>query len=99
MKKTGIQAIVFFALACVLLYTLPILFHYPEIGTVHGVENEFLTIGNSEYERCDLTTDRGRYLGSVTNGREKMRVFKARGETDLLFVLWDWEGSVYKELK
>ena len=93
--RRSYKAIILFLLLCILAYTLPILLHFPIIGTVHGAENEYLDVNGVAYERCELFADKGRYLGSVSNGREKMRVFACDDET-LLRVLWEWEGYTYR---
>lgn len=96
--RISYKAIFLFLLLCIFAYAVPILLHFPMIGTVHGVENEYLTVNGITYERCDLFADRGHYLGSVSNGREKMRVFSCSDET-LLRVLWEWEGYTYQRIE
>jgi len=71
------------------------------IGTIKGLENEYIIIENTTYER-DYNSpysskDKGKYLGDVTNGNITMGVYSVKGDSegDNIYALWDWEGGFY----
>ena len=86
----------------VALFNIRQLLYIPAIGSISGAENEKITIGNSVYEKTQdapvSRSDRGKYLGTVSNGKIKMRVYETP-ETDYIYAMWEWEGTVYKCVK
>lgn len=74
------------------------------IGTISGVENEKIVIGNMGYildTSCDFShADKGAYLGKVSNASLTMRVYSVKGdnEGEYIYALWDWEGAFYKKV-
>ena len=98
MKKL-IAALLLIAIIIALLNIRQILY-MPVIGTISGAENEKITIGNDVYEKTYDTpvsrSDKGKYLGTVTNSKIKMRVYETP-ETDYVYVMWEWEGAIYRK--
>ena len=91
---------------CLLLYIyIPIVFQIPIIGRVSGPEFEYIEIDGITYiaeglvdgEKIYSGTDRGKYIGSVTNGDVTMRVFRIKGDEShrYLYALYEWEGDIY----
>lgn len=74
------------------------------IGTIRGAELEEIVIDGIIYEadpsdaqQSFSAADRGEYLGTVTNGDETFRVYAVKDDTgrQYLYVLWDYEGTIY----
>lgn len=90
----------------IILFCITILFIYkqtfgaPVVGTIHGAEWEYLSIGEECYEiTYDATvngTDKGSFIGIVTNGETKFRVYSIKGNDEYLYCQWEWEGYIYK---
>jgi len=74
----------------------------PVIGSISGAENEKITIGNDVYEKTHdapvSQSDKGKYVGTVSNGKIKMRVYEMP-EDDYIYAMWEWEGAIYKCVK
>ena len=72
------------------------------IGIISGPENDCITIDNIKYNRevnhHFSNTDKGKYLGKVSNSKITMRVYSIEGDTEreYIYALWDWEGAFYK---
>ena len=73
------------------------------IGEIHGPEWETVVIDSVSYWRAEDTgfsaSDRGSYLGNVTDGGEvTFRVYAVQDDDEgrYLYCLWDWEGSFYE---
>jgi len=69
------------------------------IGTVRGAENEQLIIDGMTYIKTQThdfsIADRGKYLGTASNGKIAFRVYAVEGNDDYRYAFWDWEGDVY----
>ncbi len=100
MKKL-IVSVLLIAIIAVLLNIRQLLY-MPVIGTISGAENEKITIGNEVYEKTyDAPvsgSDKGKYLGAVTNSKIKMRVYET-SESDYIYSLWEWEGAIYRRAR
>ena len=98
MKK--IIAAVLLIVMIVILLNIRQLLYIPVIGTISGAENEKITIGDDIYEKTYdapvSRSDKGKYLGTVTNGKIKMRVYEIP-ETDYIYTMWEWEGAIYRK--
>ena len=100
MKK--IIVIVLIILIIFTLLNIRQLVGIPVIGKVTGVENERIIIDGIAYERDYnsgfSSNDKDKYLGVVSNGKIKMRVYSVDGKenADYIYTLWDWEGGIYK---
>ena len=74
------------------------------IGKISGAENEYITIDDVVYVRDWENgngfgiSDRGTYLGEVSNGTITMKVYSVKGDAagGYIYTLWDWEGAIYK---
>ncbi|MBQ6835742.1 MAG: hypothetical protein IJO47_01670 [Clostridia bacterium] len=84
------------------LFNIRQLLYIPVIGSIRGAENEKITIGNDVYEKTHdapvSRSDKGKYVGTVSNGKIKMRVYETP-ETDYIYAMWEWEGAIYKRVK
>ena len=84
------------------LFNIRQLLCIPVIGSISGAENEKITIGNDVYEKTHdapvSRSDKGKYVGTVSNGKIKMRVYETP-ETDYIYAMWEWEGAIYKRVK
>jgi len=84
------------------LFNIRQLLYIPVIGSISGAENEKITIGNDVYEKTQdasvSRSDKGKYVGTVSNGKIKMRVYETP-ETDYIYAMWEWEGAIYKCVK
>ncbi|MBQ7087766.1 MAG: hypothetical protein IJM96_09865 [Clostridia bacterium] len=84
------------------LFNIRQLLYIPVIGNISGAENEKITIGNDVYEKTSDSpvsrSDKGKYLGTVTNSIIKMRVYEMP-EDDYIYAMWEWEGAIYKCVK
>ena len=100
MKKL-IAALVLIAIIIALLNIRQILY-MPVIGTISGAENEKITIRNDVYEKTYdapvSRADKGKYLGTVTNSKIKMRVYETP-ETDYIYAMWEWKGAIYRKAR
>ena len=100
MKKI-ITAVLLIAIIVVLLNIRQLLY-IPVIGTISGAENEKITTGNDVYEKTYdapvSRADKGKYLGTVTNSKIKMRVYEIP-ETDYIYAMWEWEGAIYRKAR
>lgn len=107
-KKRIIQISLISILMVLILLSVPFfktIFQVPIIGTIKGAEYEFIEIDNIQYvEDSDgaranefSSANRGKYLGSVTNGSITMRVFSVKGDDSgkYIYALWDWDGAFY----
>ena len=105
MKRKHI--IIPFLIIIIIFLLLPV-FKIPVIGSISGAENEHLNINKDTYiteelhpsyeKYCNFSSkDKGIYIGSVSNGKDKMRVYtiKNNKNRDILYVLCDWEGNFY----
>ena len=72
------------------------------IGKISGAENEYITIDDVKYvldtNKEFSQTDKGNYLGKVSNSKTTMNVYSVKGDTEgeYIYALWDWEGAFYK---
>ena len=72
------------------------------IGKISGAENEYITINDVKYildtDNNFSSTDKGDYLGRVSNSKITMKVYSVKGDTEgkYIYALWDWEGAFYK---
>ena len=86
----------------VILLNIRQLLYIPVIGMISGAENEKITIGAGIYEKTYdapvSRSDKGKYLGTVTNSKIKMRVYETP-ETDYVYVMWEWEGAIYRKAR
>ena len=100
MKKI-ITAVLLIVIIVVLLNIRQILY-MPVIGTISGAENEKITIGNDvcekTYDAPVSRSDKGKYLGAVTNSKIKMRVYETP-ETDYIYAMWEWKGAIYRKAR
>ncbi len=97
-RKVLLKKLLKGALCLAAIYYLLIFLHLPIIGTVHGPENDYITIGDSTYHRvaADFTfSDRGFYIGSVSG--TPMRIFRVKGDWqgEYIYALWGFEGQFY----
>ena len=78
-------------------------FETKEIGTISGAENEYITIDGVKYvfdiDSGFSYTDKGKYLGKVSNSKITMKVYSVEGDTDgdYIYTRWDWEGYFYRK--
>ena len=72
------------------------------IGKISGPENDCIIIDDVKYNRETnhefSNTDKGKYLGKVSNSKITMRVYSVKGDTEgeYIYAFWDWEGAFYK---
>ena len=72
------------------------------IGEVRGPEWDQIVIDDVVYYRENNNdfsrNDKGRFLGVVTDGKTRFRVYSVKGDTEgkWLYWTWDWEGAFYK---
>ena len=72
------------------------------IGEVRGPEWERIIIDDVVYYRsnCDNynISHKGRFLGYVTDGKRRFKVYSVKGDTEgkWLYWSWEWEGEFYK---
>ncbi len=71
------------------------------IGSIRGAELETVIIGDTVYQydsSLEFTqADKGRFLGVVTNGKDKFRVYLVMGDTEgqYIYRLWGYDGACY----
>ena len=71
------------------------------IGTIKGAEWEIITIDGIAYKKTELhgfsSADKGAFLGIVTNGRERFRVYSVKGDSEdrYIYRLWGYDGAFY----
>ncbi len=72
------------------------------IGEVRGPEWDQIIIDDVVYHRQtrhDFSrSHKGRFLGVVTDGRTRFRVYSVKGDSEgkWLYWTWEWEGAFYK---
>lgn len=75
-------------------------FGAPVVGTIHGAEWEYLSVGEELYEKTYDSpvhrADKGSFIGIVTNGDTKFRIYSIKGTDEYLYCQWEWEGQIYK---
>ena len=73
------------------------------IGKISGSENQYIIIDNVQYvldtNSGFSNTDKGKYLGKVSNSKITMKVYSVKGDIngEYIYTLWDWEGAFYKK--
>ncbi len=71
------------------------------IGSIQGAELETVIIGDTVYQydsSLEFTqADKGRFLGVVTNGKDKFRVYSVKGDIEgqYIYRLWGYDGAFY----
>ncbi len=75
--------------------------HTRIIGTIRGAEWETIIINDVVYQHNSSlafrAADKGKFLGIVTNGNTKFRVYSVKGDTDNQYIyrLWGYDGAFY----
>ncbi len=81
--------------------SIGLLVYSPVIGEIRGAELEQIILNGVVYEQDDTApfgwTDRGRFLGIVSNERTRFMVFSVKGdkEQQYLYRLWSYDGAFY----
>lgn len=109
-KRHKIKILIIIILLFIFSYYSSILFYFPVVGTISGVENEKIIVHDKLYSYDESlyeedisfsNKDRGVYIGSVANENIKMRLFRVKGDNEekYIYAFWDFEGRVYVRLK
>lgn len=93
--------IIFILIACWMVKTFRV------IGTVSGLEQDYITIAGVryEYDNADQysSKDRKRFLGfaKVEGYDSYMRVWSVKGDKEgkYLYTLWFYDGAFYKKVE
>lgn len=74
------------------------------VGTISGAELQTITLDGSTYvldgENDFHAEDQGAFVGVVSNGRDRCRVYWVKGDPDhqYLYRLWGYDGAFYKRV-
>jgi len=99
-KKTAVFSVLAILVFLVLWYRTS---SSKVIGVIRGAELEQIVIGNTTYRTSAgagfSIQDKGRFLGWVTAGDIKCRIYSVKGDSEgkYLYRLWDWEGMFYEK--
>ncbi len=102
-KKKVIAAILPVISILILIFILHWASSNKVIGTIRGAEFQQIVIGDTTYKINGHTgfsiEDQGQFLGWVTAGNIKFRIYSVKGDREgkYLYRLWDWEGAIYEK--
>ena len=95
------KRIIIVSLLCTMLLIAIFLYWQSRvIGTISGADLEYITIQDKTYmldDDNDLSiADKGSFLGVVSNGRDKFRVYSVKGNDQYIYRLWSYDGAFYR---
>ena len=99
MKRKYIWLILALLIICAVVF---IISQNRVIGEVRGPEWDQIVIDDVVYHRQTHhefnRSHKGHFLGVVTDGRTRFRVYSVKGDTEgkWLYWTWEWEGAFYK---
>ena len=95
------KRIIIVSLLCTMLLIAIFLYWQSRvIGTISGADLEYITIQDKTYMLDDdndfSIADKGSFLGVVSNGRDKFRVYSVKGNDQYIYRLWSYDGEFYR---
>ena len=95
------KRIIIVSLLCTMLLIAIFLYWQSRvIGTISGADLEYITIQDKTYMLDDANdfsvADKGSFLGVVSNGRDKFRVYSVKENDQYIYRLWSYDGEFYR---